>query len=222
MKRVRGAGVRRLAAAVVAAVAAGGLGCADLVSRPAVEKKQYVLEARRDGNAPSPRGPGDAPSPRGAGVLELAAFRVSPRAAGTRFVYRTGDDRYDSDFYHVLWAAPQVLVADETRRWLAAAGLFEDVLEAGSAVPPTFVLEGALSDLYGDFRPGETPRAVIAMRFALVDVRGRTPRVVMSREYLVETPIPDASPDVLAAGWNTGLSRILTELEADLRATPRK
>ncbi len=193
--------------------AAGPIGCASVVSRPAVEKKQFVLEARRDG---------DAPATRGAGVLEVAAFRVSPRAAGTRFAYRTGPDRYESDFYHVLWAAPQTLVADETRRWLAASGAFEDVLEPGSSVPPTFVLEGALAELHGDFRTVETPTAVLGLRFALVDVRGREPRVVMSREYSAETPLESTSPDALVAGWNTGLRRVLAELEADLRAAPRR
>lgn len=201
---------RRLAAVLLLACGATLVGCSTL-SRPAVEKWQYVLEARRETSEPS-RADG--------GVLDVRTFRVSPRIDGTRFVYRTGAERYESDFYHVFWASPQALVADETRRWLASAGVFEDIPESGSAVPPTHLLEGALAELHGDYRPGETPRAVIGLRFSVVDVRGKQPRVLLARDYGAEVPLEAADPDLLVAGWNTGLRRILAELEADLRELP--
>lgn len=202
--------VRCLGALVIVAV--GATGCVSL-DRPVVEKRQYVLEARRSGDAPA--------TPRG-GVLDVRTFRASPRSAGTKFVYRTADDVYESDFYRVFWAPPTALVADEVRRWLAASGVFEDVLEPGSAVEPSYLLEGAISDLYGDFRPGETPRAVLGVRVALVDVRNRASRIVLSRDYAAEVALPAADPDLLVEGWNTALRRILEELETDLRATPRR
>jgi cholesterol transport system auxiliary component len=146
-------------------------------------------------------------------------FRSSPLLAGSNFVYRTGEQTFESDFYNVFWTAPAAMVANETASWLRASGIFSDVVDPASVRPRSYALEGAIAELYGDYRTPGKPAAVMGLRFALVDVQGKEPRVLFHKDYGVSHPIAAGTPSALAAGWNEELSEILGALEADVRAT---
>jgi len=192
--------------ALVAGAAA--LGCGGLLSRQYPERRQFVLEATR---------PERAAAPAGAPVLAVMRFRTSAVVTGTSFVYRTGPQTYERDFYDLFWTAPEAMLADTARRWLSSSGLFADTLDASSIAARAYLLDGAVSELYGDFRDPAQPRAALGLRFALLDVRGPDPRIVFHAEYAASPAITDESPDALAAGWNDALREILGKLEADLR-----
>ncbi len=201
---------RGVRVAVAAALFAGAsaLGCGGLLSRQYPERRQFVIEATR---------PERASAPAGAPVLAVMRFRTSAVVTGTSFVYRTEAQTYESDFYDVLWTSPQAMLADDVRRWLAASGLFGAVLDARSLAPRAYLLDGAVEELYGDHRDPAEPRAVLGLRFALLDVRGAEPKIVFHAGYAASPAIADASPEALAAGWGDALREILGRLEADLR-----
>jgi hypothetical protein len=183
-------------------------GCS-LLRRPLPERQQFVLEATRTVVAPTlAEGP----------LVLLRPFRPSPRLDGPRFVYRLGPERFVSDFYHVFWNVPEDLVADQTRRWLDASGLFGAVVDGATTARPAYLLEGALAELYADFSGGSPARAVIAVRFALIDVRHVPTAVAFHRDYRAEMPATSDAPEEIVRGWNAGLAEILTSLETDLRA----
>ncbi|HKE13067.1 MAG TPA: hypothetical protein VKE73_15990 [Myxococcota bacterium] len=203
--------LRRLGVVLGLGLVLGAPGCG-LTRRDYPERQQFVL------NAPPPQ---SADPPAEGPVLGLSRFRASPLLSGTNFVYRTGDQVFVSDFYNVFWIPPAAMVAESTGRWLRVSGLFSQVTDPGGMAPRTLALEGAIAELYGDYRDPATPAAVMGVRFALVDVQGREPRLLFHKDYNVSRPIATATPAALAAGWNQALGEILAALETDLRTTLR-
>jgi len=149
-------------------------------------------------------------------VLTIRRFRVSPRYEGKGFVHRIGDLRYDTDFYNEFLIAPEVMIAEEVQKWLAGSGLFQYVTGSSSRIEPTFILEGIVTVLYGDYRDKKAPGAVLEMQFFLVRNDAAQPKIVFGKTYHAETPINKISPEALAEGWNRSLEHILTQFEADL------
>ena len=190
-------------------LAAAGCGA---LRREYPERQQFVLDATP---------PQSVDPPVRAGVLGVSRFRASPLLAGTSFVYRTGEQTFESDFYNVFWTPPAALIANETGNWLRASGIFVAVVDPTSPVPRAYTLEGAIAELYGDYRNPGQPAAVMGLRFALLDAQEREPRVLFHKDYSVSCPIATQTPSALAAGWNAALSEILAALEADMRATLR-
>ena len=90
-------------------------------------------------------------------------------------------------------------------------GLFVD-RQVGFA----YALEAVVTELYGDFRPGRTPAAVITVQFALVDLTGATPTVVLERSIGRRVDLSQASPDALVRGYGQALAEILAELSTQI------
>ena len=127
-----------------------------------------------------------------------------------------GDLRYESDFYNEFLIAPGSLLTEEVRQWLVGSGLFQHVTDTTSPLEPTYILEGTVSVLYGDYRNGASSAAALGMQFVLVrDVSART-EIVFQKQYAKEVGIREASSEALVNGWNEALRQILKALESDL------
>ncbi len=181
-----------------------GLGCAGGRS---YAKQQFVLEATRLAQPARPRR--DV-------ALAVRGFTIDPVYEGTGLRYRKGESECESDFYHEFVIAPQVLLAGQTRDWLSRSGLFRNVLEPGSLLEPTHALEGNVLALYGDFRGGKVPQAVMQIRFFLIAVQSSPPQVVFTRDYQVSHPAQAPTAGALVAAFDRCLEQILSALEEDL------
>jgi uncharacterized lipoprotein YmbA len=183
-------------------------GCVN-IERSYPDQHYFVLEVKRAVNPP--RSPGN-------GVAEVAEVRISPRFTGKSFVYRTSEARYESDFYNQFLVAPAVLITEEIRKGLAQAHVFQHVIGASSQMQPTHVLEAAVSGLYGDFRNGGAPRAVLEVEFFLSRETDGGSQIIMERRYAKSVDVSRRSPEALVQGWNEALEAILIALIADLKA----
>ena len=171
------------------------------------DKRFYVLEARRSG---------DPNTPAQGAVLEVRRFKVGRRYQGNEFVYRMKGTNYQSDFYNQFFAAPYSMLAEESRRWLADAAIFEHVVPSTSVVDPTHLLEATVNAVYGDYREKEKPKAVMEIQFFLVDDRTNPPTIVFRKDYRLAQDLKDDSAEALVLGWNQTLRKILRDLESDL------
>jgi L-alanine-DL-glutamate epimerase-like enolase superfamily enzyme len=79
-----------------------------------------------------------------------------------------------------------------------------------------YILEAIVSELYGDFRLGHTPAAVVTVQFALLDLTGARSKVVLERTIGRRVAVQEVSPDALVRGYGTALAEILAELQKDL------
>jgi uncharacterized lipoprotein YmbA len=152
-------------------------------------------------------------------TLRLGSVRVVAAYSGTPLIYRMDDVKFETDPYHVFIAEPGRMLADQMTTWLDRAGPFRTVAESESAGSAPYVLEATVTELYGDFRPGQTPGAALTIRFLLIDQTGTRPKTVFERTLGRRVDLPRAKPDALVRGYGDALAGILTELTTDLRNT---
>jgi cholesterol transport system auxiliary component len=195
---------------VLLALCAGCVG----IERSYPDKRYFVLEVSANAS-PS--------NPTANETLEVSNIRVSPRYADRSFVYRTSEAGYESDFYNQFLVAPASLITEEVRKGLTGSQLFKYVISSSSQSQPSYVLEGAVNALYGDFRNADSPRAVLEMEFFLASGIPAKPGILMQKRYPKAIPLTGGrSPDALVKGWNQALEEILTSLAADLKAAGLK
>ena len=188
----------RLAATALVAITLGG--CS--LGKPTPQPKTYVIE-------PPVAGQPAKPYPQ---ALQIGKFRVAPEFSGRALVYRVDDVRYAADYYSAFLAEPQSLLAGRIADWLDRAGPFQTVIHPGSGLSASFVLDAVFTELYGDFRPGRAPSAVMTAHFTLVDLTGVTPRITLEKTIGRRIPLAGTTPDDLVRGYGIALGEILSEL----------
>ncbi len=186
-------------------------GCAPKKSFP--EKRYYVLDVSR---------PSGSSPPAEKAVLTVRRFRVSPRYEGKGLVYRRRELSYESDFYNEFLISPGSLLAEEVRQWLAASGLFQNVVDTSSYMEATHILEGNVAALYGDYRERGSPRAVLDVQLFVIDNTSVLSGIVFQQEYRKEVASDGNSAEALVDAWNEALRQVLTDLEVDLRGLDLK
>ena len=192
-------------------LAGGALsGCASALTKPAPEKREYVLTATR---------PGREPAAGNGLVLLVRRFSIDPAYQDRGIVTRRDAVSVSSDFYNEFFVEPAQLVAGQVSGWLADAGLFSDVVGPSSGLVPTHVLEGHVGKLYGDLQ--QSPAAVLELQLLLLDVRGGANRVLLHPDLARRTPATAGDPAALVEAWNKGLSACLAEVEQSIRGALR-
>jgi cholesterol transport system auxiliary component len=179
------------------------------IERRYPDKRYFVLEV------PAQASPSN---PTASETLQVSNIRVSPRYADRSFVYRTSESGYESDFYNQFLVAPASLITEEVRKGLIDAQTFKHVIGSANQSQPSYVLEGAVNALYGDFRNADAPRAVLEMEFFLSSDIPAKPGILLQKRYAKSIPLAGRSPEALVKGWNQALEEILTSLTADLKA----
>ncbi len=183
------------------------IGCVNL-EKSYPEKHYFILDASRDK---------DVSSPDKGEVLTVRRFRVSPKYEGKGLVYRLKELSYESDFYNEFFIAPASMFTEEIRKRLAGSGLLKHVVDQASLLDSTYILEGAVTALYGDYRVKTAPKAVMEIQFFLLQETDSNPKIIYQSQYRKEEPLNGNTPDALVKSWNTALNQILTEFETDLK-----
>jgi cholesterol transport system auxiliary component len=158
----------------------------------------------------------DAPKPPHPERLQVERIRVAAPYDGTALVYRVSAVRYIADPYHAFLADPGPMLSNRIAEWLAAAGLFKAVDGPGGAARAPWVLEATVTELYGDFREGSDPAAVMSVRFAVIDQTSARPKLPYERTFTRRISLSSASPEALVRGYGTALAEILSQLSVDL------
>jgi cholesterol transport system auxiliary component len=193
------------ACACLALIMASAAGCLDL-KKSYPEKRSFVLDV----GTPQQETPA-----KGTIVLKINKFRVSPLFAGRAMVYRVADLQYESDFYDEWFVAPGTLVTQQAHQWLSLSGSFQIVVAGTNHVEPTHLLEGTVTEFYGDFRG--TPRAVFGLELYLLDAMHER-RPFFRRTYHQDVPLTERSSDALARGLTEALRVVLADVAKDIVA----
>jgi cholesterol transport system auxiliary component len=183
-------------------------GCVNL-EKGYPEKRFFILDASRDKDISSSETGKD---------LTVRRFRVSPEYEGKGLVYRHGGLSYESDFYNEFFVSPVSMFTEEIRKRLAGSGLFKHVVDPSSLLDTTYILEGAVTALYGDYRLNTAPKAVMEIQFFLLQETDSNPKIIFQSQYHKEEPFKGNTPDGLIKSWNTAFNQILTEFENDLKS----
>lgn len=202
--------MRALHAAAAACAALVLVACS--IGKPVPQATTYVIEP------PTPAASQAAAQRPDA--LGMGSVRVAAAYSGHALVYRMQDVQYTSDPYNAFIAEPAAILGNQMAQWLDRASPFRTVAQPGGTQTAPYVLEATVTELYGDFRPNQTPAAVIAIQFVLVDMTGTRSRVVLERTLSSRVDLPQASPDALVRGYGTALAEVLTQLVAEMKTPP--
>lgn len=182
-------------------------GCVSL-KKKYPDKNYFILDISRGASETAPV---EAP------ILKIRKFRISPKYEGRNLVYRLDELRYDSDFYNEFFANPDVLITEEIRDWLGATGLFSHVTDLSNYVEPEYILEGAVTAMFGDFTNPEKPKAVLEFKVVLINSLSSETDIIFKKDYRSEAPIADNRPESVIVGLDQALTDIMTALETDLK-----
>jgi cholesterol transport system auxiliary component len=197
--------MRRKVAAILIVLILGA-GCLP-IPKESLEKKEFVLDVSRP--------PGEKANPSN-GVLRVNEFRVAEQYEGRGFKYRLDDVTFQSDFYNEFFILPGQMIAEETRQWLDQSGIFKDVVGESGQLQPSYILDGLILELYGDYS-SSVPKGIMAIEFVLVrEVRGQSD-VIFKNSYRQEQPASGKSAKELARAWNKALFSTLEALEKDMQ-----
>jgi len=180
------------------------------LSRPATVKQTFLLQTP---TAASPA----APAPR-ASTLKVGAVSVAAPFRSKSLVYRQDELKYESDFYNEFFVAPGAMLTEGVSAYLSTAGVFKDVLPANANADGDFVLEGFVSELYGDNRIAGKPAAVLTARFFLIDNRRPSGVPIWQSEFKQRVALSSTSAEALVAGLNTAWIAMLGDLARELAA----
>jgi uncharacterized lipoprotein YmbA len=181
------------------------------IGKPIPVPDTYVVQP------PAPEAPWAASATES---LRIGNVRVAAAYAGNALVYRMDEVRFTSDPYSRFIAEPGTMLGDQIAAWLARTGRFA-VAGPESTLPAHYLLEATVTELYGDFRPGRAPAAVLAVHFALIDQTGARPKAVLERSIARRIDLPQASPDALVRGYGDALAQVLAELSTDLQVVQK-
>ncbi|HEG44475.1 MAG TPA: hypothetical protein ENH94_10555 [Phycisphaerales bacterium] len=181
-------------------------GCAGMPGTN-LEKQRYLLNVHRQP---------DQSETTGELVVKVRRFHVSSRFSGKSLTYRFGEVSYKADFYNEFLTTPASNITEEATKWLGESGVFSDVAPTTSTAQADLLLEGSISNLYGDYRVKGKPRAVMGAWFVLLDNDGA---IEFRKSYEAIVKLGSNKPDELIKGLSGCLAEILTDLETDLRET---
>lgn len=172
------------------------------------EKQHYILDTQRASSA--------APANKSS-IVEVRRFTVASAFSSKSLIYRTGEFKYESDFYNEFLVDPSAMITEKTRNWLSDSGLFARVLSSGSDVDPSHVIQGDIIALYGDFRVKSAPKAVMEARIFLSETETKSESgIVFGKTYKSSVGLESRAPEDLVAAFDRCLVEILTNLEQDL------
>lgn len=170
------------------------------------EQKNFVLEVSR--NRPQQKSSKEV-------VLYVESFNINASFGKRSFVYRKSQSEYETDFYNRFLINPEDMITEKTRRWLSESGLFKLVLEPGSYLVASHILEGNIISLYGDFRDKSSPKAIMEIRFFLVKPSNKS--VVFEKTYRAAFKSNNRTAESLVGAFENCLTNILIDLEKDLK-----
>ena len=147
-------------------------------------------------------------------VLRVLPVRVASPFATQKFTYRIAADTYRTDYYYGYVDVPDRLLTAGLTEWLAAGGIARAVIDAASEAREDIVLETRVVELYGDYRDLKQPRAVLAVRFLLLNRQNNATQVLAEHRADITVPLQDNTPAALAKGLGEAWRRALTEFTA--------
>lgn len=188
-----------------AALLLGGflVGC---LGQPAPVKRRYVLDVR----------PARVHDPGSRGVVQLNRVRVAPLFERKGLVYRTGDERYEADFYNEFYSPPGEMVREALEQWLMRSGVFSDVIQPSMRAEPDWWLDGRVDKIYADVRNPDAPEAVLETEWVLVNARARNLPVVFEKSYSSVVALRDREPATVVEGLRRALVSTFEQLDGDL------
>jgi len=148
-------------------------------------------------------------------TVQLKPFSAASELKGRFFVYRTGDNHYEEDFYNQTLVLPADMLTENVSAWLSDSPLIRYVLDEAVGEDSVFTIEGKLLELYGDYRDEKLPKAQLALKLTVREVSGKETNTRFQKIYSQAVSMDRISASSLVEGWNKALEQVLRDFESD-------
>lgn len=155
--------------------------------------------------------------------IKVEQFSVAQAFNSTAMIYRPHPYKSEAYSYHRWRVSPGYLVTDYLLRDLRKSGLFKAVLPYDSSDKGRFLLEGGVEEIQEIDEP-DGWKAALALNITLLDLNEKeiTKRVVFQKNYRVEEPLAEKTPNGLAQGMSRAMERLSGEIITDIYRAAKK
>ena len=181
-------------------------GCINL-TKEYPDIKKYTLNVEREA-APAPNA--------GAVNLKVMRFDIASEYESIYFTYKTGDLTIEYDFYNRFAIDPATMITEQVIKWAGHSPFVRYVESKRSIIMPEYAVKGDIIRLYADLGDEGNAKAVLEIRFVILDNRAFPPHIIFQNVYSEEIMLRTMTIMKLVEGWNTALRNILVDFEADL------
>jgi len=151
-------------------------------------------------------------------TVQLNPFSAATELNRRFFVYRTGANHYEEDFYNQTFIPPANMVTENVSSWLSASPLVRYVLDEAVGEDSLFTIDGKLLELYGDYRDEKSPKAQLALTLTVREISGKKTSTRFQKTYSQAVSMERISAASLVEGWNAALEQVLKEFESDFES----
>jgi uncharacterized lipoprotein YmbA len=148
-------------------------------------------------------------------ILYLAPVAVTSQFRAKNIVFKVEDNAFQPQPDHEFFDTPQEMFTVQLQRWLTKTGFFKRVV-VDKSQQADYVLEVAVTGLYGDKRQGQPAKSVLEMQFFMTDSHATSEEVVFQTGLHIDIDIAETTPSNTVNGWKVGLKKLLSTLEDDL------
>jgi len=145
-------------------------------------------------------------------TLLIDSVRVESPFNNTQMVYRLSEVSFENDYYNRYITEPSAIIENQIPNTLTRSGVVGSILPYNAGVKTNLVLKTIVTKLFGDFREGQTPTAIMEIQFILVDTSSVRPATIFDKKLLRKVELADKTPEELAKGLGNALTQIFEEL----------
>lgn len=146
-------------------------------------------------------------------ILKVERFSISSLYDTLQIVYRDRSFKRETYAYHRWRTHPADLVTDYVARDMRQSGLFRAVLEEGSKVSPTYLLEGSVDEFF-EWDSADGWKAVLTVGATLINPKetDAAKRILFQRTFHEIEPCQEKTPKGLAEAMSKAMARLSEKL----------
>ncbi len=169
------------------------------------DKQRYWLDIQR---------PKPASSKTSTAILSVKSFSIDSAFRTRSIVYKRADHEFENSFYMEYLIPPAKMITEQTRQWLSDSGLFTRVLQPGSTMKPTHVLEGHIIKAYVDASVSDQATAQLEISLYLLDKEKE--KILFGKTYIVKEPMDSAKAEDYFKALEAAMTTVLQQYEKEL------
>ena len=148
--------------------------------------------------------------------IKTLKIKISSFFEGKNFVYRQGENSFESDFYNEFLVFPAYNLNESISKWFSKSNPSET--PSFEFQDTTYLLTVIIESMYVDFRDEKNSKTNWGIIFILQ--KNNEQNILFKKDYQIETRIDKITPENIINSWNNGLTEILIQLQNDLLKIP--
>jgi ABC-type uncharacterized transport system auxiliary subunit len=170
------------------------------------DKQRYWLDIQRHG---------PVSGKTSTAILSVNTFSIDPAFSTRSIVYKRAEHEFENNFYMEYLISPATMMTGQTRQWLSDSSLFARVLQPGSIMKPTHILEGHIAKAYVDASVSDRAAAELEISLYLLSKEKGDEKILFGKTYTAREPMDSAKAEDYFKALEAALTKILQQYETE-------